>query len=121
MPILVLIAVSILVSAIHAIRPLFPGREALIAGSFGLIHGLAFATTLQQLQLAPWQRVGALFGFNLGIEAMQLLVVLAVIPLLLLLANTRVYPAARVAGALIAVLASAGWIGDRLFSIGQAG
>ena len=48
-PIEVLIAVSILVSAVHALRPLFPGREAVIAAFFGLIHGLAFATTLGQL------------------------------------------------------------------------
>src|SRR6201999_1656522 len=45
-PVEVLIAISILVSAIHAMRPLFPGREALIAASFGLVHGLAFASAL---------------------------------------------------------------------------
>src|SRR5271165_3502823 len=45
-PIEVLIAVSILVSAIHALRPIFPGKEAGIAAYFGLIHGLAFAATL---------------------------------------------------------------------------
>jgi hypothetical protein len=42
----VLIATSILVSAIHALRPLFPVREAWIAGFFGFIHGLAFASAL---------------------------------------------------------------------------
>jgi hypothetical protein len=41
----VLIAVSILVTAIHALRPLFPPRgEPFIAGGFGPIHGLAFST-----------------------------------------------------------------------------
>jgi len=50
-PIEILIAVSILVSAVHALRPLFPGREAGIAALFGLLHGLAFATTLQNLGL----------------------------------------------------------------------
>ena len=47
-PVEVLIAVSILVSAIHALRPLFPGREAGLAAFFGLIHGLAFAATLAE-------------------------------------------------------------------------
>ena len=37
-PIEVLIAFSILISAIHAFRPIFPGREARIAAFFGLIH-----------------------------------------------------------------------------------
>src|SRR6202000_2245276 len=49
-----LIAVSILVSAVHALRPLFPGKEPWIAAFFGLIHGLAFASTLDRLWLSPW-------------------------------------------------------------------
>jgi hypothetical protein len=39
-PVEVLITVSILVSAVHAFRPIFPGREAWIAAFFGLVHGL---------------------------------------------------------------------------------
>ena len=65
-PIEVLIAVSILVSAVHAIRPLFPGREAAIAAFFGLIHGLAFAATLGQLGFGRWQRVAGILGFQPG-------------------------------------------------------
>jgi hypothetical protein len=74
-PVEVMIAVSILVSAIHAMRPLFPGREAIIAASFGLIHGLAFASAPNELGVTGWYRLISLFGFNLGIEAMQLAVV----------------------------------------------
>jgi hypothetical protein len=40
----VLIAVSILVSAIHVMRPVRPGKESAVAAFFGLIHGLAFAS-----------------------------------------------------------------------------
>jgi hypothetical protein len=39
---LVAIAASILISSIHAWRPLFAGRESWIALTFGLVHGLAF-------------------------------------------------------------------------------
>ena len=46
------IAVSILVSAAHAVRPLFPGREAIVAGLFGLVHGMAFSFTLAELDLS---------------------------------------------------------------------
>jgi HupE / UreJ protein len=55
-PVEILIAVSILVSAAHAQRPLFPGREAQVAAGFGLVHilvhGLAFTGTLAGLHLS---------------------------------------------------------------------
>jgi len=113
-PIEVLIAVSILVSAMHALRPLFPGREAGIAAFFGLIHGLAFATTLGHLGLGRWERVCGILAFNLGIETMQLIVVAAIMPSLILLSRTRAYGALRIGGALFAGIASLGWIAERL-------
>lgn len=116
-PIEVLIAISILVSAVHAIRPIFPGREAVIAAFFGLIHGLAFAATLGQLGFDWWERVASILAFNLGIETMQLLVVVATIPSLVLLSRTRAYPLLRVGGALFAGLASVGWIAERLLNL----
>ena len=116
-PIETLIAVSILVSAVHAFRPLFPGREALIAGGFGLIHGMAFATTLAELGLGRWERVASIFSFNLGIEAMQLVVVAAALPALILLSGTRLYRAIREGGALFAGMAAAGWIAQRTFDL----
>jgi hypothetical protein len=116
-PIEILIAVSILISAIHALRPLFPGREAIIAAFFGLIHGLAFAATLNQLGLGRWERVAGILSFNLGIEAMQLLVVAAILPSLLLLSQMRVYSVLRIAGALFAGIASVGWIAERLLGM----
>ena len=66
-PVEVLIAVSILVSAVHAVRPLFPGREAWVAAGFGLIHGLAFAGTLVNLRLEAGPMALSILGFNLGI------------------------------------------------------
>ena len=116
-PIEVLIAVSIFISAVHAIRPLFPGREPAIAAFFGLIHGLAFAATLGQLGLQRWARLANVFAFNVGIEAMQLVVVAAIMPSLLLLSGTRVYSCFRVGGALFAAIASAGWIAERLLNV----
>ena len=116
-PIEVLIAVSILVSAVHALRPLFPGREAGIAAFFGLIHGLAFAATLDELGLGRWERVASIFGFNLGIETMQLIVVAASLPSLILLSRTRAYSMLRIGGGLFAVFASLGWIAERLLHV----
>jgi hypothetical protein len=116
-PIEVLIAVSILISAVHALRPLFPGREAGIAAFFGLIHGLAFATTLGQLGLGRWERVASILGFNLGIETMQLVVVAATMPSLLLLSRTSAYSVLRIGGALFAGVAAIGWIGERWLNV----
>lgn len=116
-PIEVLIAVSILVSAAHALRPLFPGREAVVAAFFGLIHGLAFASTLGQLGFGRWERVAGILGFNLGIETMQLTVVVAIMPSLVLLSRTRAYSVLRISGAIFAGFASAGWIAERLLNV----
>ncbi len=113
-PIEVLIAVSIFVSAIHALRPIFPGKEAAIAAFFGLIHGLAFASTLTNLGLGRWERIFGILAFNLGIETMQLIVVAVTMPSLVLISRTRAYPFLRIGGALFACLASAGWIYERL-------
>lgn len=65
-PVESLIAASILIGAGHALRPLFPGREALIAAGFGLIHGMAFSFTLAELHLDTGQLVLSLLGFNLA-------------------------------------------------------
>ena len=113
-PIEALIALSILISAVHALRPMFPGREVLVAGFFGLIHGLAFSFTLAELNLNAGQMALSLLGFNLGIEAMQLTVMALTLPWLILLARTPVYPAVRTGGASVAALAALGWLGQRL-------
>jgi hypothetical protein len=116
-PVEVLIAVSILVSAVHALRPIFPGNEAWIAAFFGLIHGLAFASTLDRLGLFRWDRVAGILSFNLGIETMQLLVVALVLPSLLLMSRTSAYATFRIAGAAFACIASAMWIAERVFGV----
>lgn len=112
-PVELAIAASVLVSALHALRPLIPGKEALIAGLFGLVHGLAFATVLGGLGFDPSGLALGLLGFNLGIEAMQLLIVALVAPLLLLLGRARAYPALRISGAAVAAIAAVGWLLQR--------
>ena len=118
-PVEVLIALSILVSALHAIRPLFPGREAWIAVGFGLIHGLAFASTLANLQLDPGPMALSILGFNLGIELMQLLVIGLTIPWLILLSRTPAYRYVRVIGAWLAAVAAMGWAVERVTEQGN--
>ena len=113
-PIEAAIALSILVSAVHALRPVFPNREVLVAGGFGLLHGLAFSFTLAELNLNAAQTALSLLGFNLGIELVQVLIIALTLPWLLLLARTPLYPPVRVAGAAAAALAALGWFGERV-------
>ncbi|GLY28806.1 HupE/UreJ family protein [Kineosporia sp. NBRC 101731] len=113
-PIEALIAVSVLIGAAHAVRPLFPGREPLVAAGFGLIHGTAFSFTLAGMNLTTGQLILSLLGFNLGIEAMQLLVVALVLPSLIMLSRSPWYRPLRTIGAAIAGLAAGGWLLDRI-------
>jgi hypothetical protein len=113
-PVEVLIALSILISAVHALRPLFAGREALVAGGFGLVHGMAFATVIGRFGLEPWQKAQSILGFNLGIELIQLLVVALTVPGLVMLARTRFYPRFRAGMAIATGIAAAIWMAERI-------
>jgi hypothetical protein len=110
----VLIAFSILVSAGHAWRPLFPGKERLVAGGFGLIHGMAFAATLTNLHLSAGPMALSILGFNIGIELMQLFVIAVTIPWLILLSPSPWYRWVRIGGALLAGIAAIAWMLERV-------
>ncbi|MDR6980782.1 hypothetical protein J2X68_007524 [Streptomyces sp. 3330] len=112
-PVEAFIAASILVGAVHAVRPLFPGQEALVAGVFGLGHGMAFSFVLAEMHLSTGQLVTSLLGFNLGIELVQLLLVCLTLPSLLVLARLRIQPALRLTGATLTGTAALGWLADR--------
>ncbi|MFD7933010.1 HupE/UreJ family protein [Streptomyces sp. NPDC059755] len=112
-PVETLIAFSIAVSAVHAIRPLVARGEVLIAAGFGLVHGLAFASLIGDLGLDRGSLVTTLLGFNLGIELTQLLVVALIMPSLIVLSRTTVYPAFRIAVAVIGLVFSVSWMLER--------
>ena len=107
------IALSVLVSAIHAMCPLVRRGEIFIGAGFGLLHGLAFAAVLGQLNLSGSGLVATLFGFNVGIELTQLLVVALVMPSLLLLSTARLYTAFRFGFATLGAVLAAGWVAQR--------
>lgn len=92
---------------------------ALLTLAVGLLHGLGFADGLQQLALPTQALWPALLGFNLGVEAAQLGLVLTVAPLLALL--SRVTPARQqalrgAAGYLIGSLAAM-WLIERTLEL----
>ncbi len=112
----VAIAVSILVSAVHAWRPVFFGKETWIAAGFGLVHGMAFSGSLLHLQLPTWQLVLSIAAFNIGIELMQLAVVLLTTPWLLIISkyHAHTYVLVRKLLSGFAALAALGWIFERI-------
>ena len=84
-PIEVAIAASVLALAVELARPpgptLIRRRPWLMAGAFGLLHGLGFAAALREAGLLAGEIPLALFSFNLGIEAGQVGFVLGVLAL----------------------------------------
>lgn len=99
---------------------MFPGRETWIAAFFSLIHGLDFAATLDRLGMGRWDRIVGILAFNLGIEAMQMLALVAIFSSLIPMSESRAYPILSVGGAVFAGLASAGWIVERLLEVSTA-
>jgi hydrogenase/urease accessory protein HupE len=82
-----LVALSILFVAVELARPaggpqtLTRRSPWLIAFTFGLLHGMAFAGALAQIGLPPGAAPQALLLFNLGVEAGQLIFIGAVLAL----------------------------------------
>lgn len=113
-PIEIFIAITILISAFHACRPIYPKKEVLIACGFGLVHGLAFAETLTNLELSTKQMALSIFGFNVGIELMQIIIILLAFLVLILLRKTRFYTQIRQIGAIIMMILAFAWMIERI-------
>ncbi len=109
-PVEILVAISIVVAAAHALKPLLPRGEIIIAGGFGLVHGTAFATTILDLNLGFGEKLAAILGFNIGVELAQLTAALLVLPLLVWLSHARAFAGFRVGVAVLAIIAAVAWI-----------
>jgi len=75
------IAASIIVAALNNIFPVVTESRARIAFAFGLLHGFGFASVLADMGLPSGARLISLVAFNCGIEAGQLALVVAVMPI----------------------------------------
>jgi hypothetical protein len=81
-----------------------PSRFTMAAG-FGLIHGLGFASALQDLHLPRPLLLSSLLGFNVGVEIGQLAVVIVAVALIK--GAGKVVPAAQRRAEMSAAMASA--------------
>jgi hypothetical protein len=84
-------SITLSLAAFDVIR--LPSRltESVIAFAFGLLHGFGFASVLAEMGLPRGARLVSLVAFNLGVEAGQLAVVLAIMPLAYLFRATAFY------------------------------
>ncbi|MEH7118870.1 HupE/UreJ family protein [Neobacillus vireti] len=82
---------------------------------FGLIHGLGFATILREMEIPKNHLAVALINFNLGIEAVQLTIVLLLLPLLSYLFKLRNSKKIITYGSYAIVALGAIWLFQRLF------
>jgi hypothetical protein len=109
------IALSVLIAAVLNVASSVPRLGARLAFCFGLVHGLGFASALRDLGTGGAGMLVSLAGFNLGVEAGQLLVVGTVMPVLFAVRQVRGWPqvlkwsCSTACGALAVV-----WIAQRL-------
>ena len=85
------IAASIIIAALNNVFPRVTEGRWRIAFAFGLLHGFGFASVLTEMGLPKGARLISLLAFNVGVEAGQLVVVLAVMPLAYFLRATKFY------------------------------
>jgi HupE / UreJ protein len=112
------IAASVVLAALNNVWPLVHGRRWAVAFAFGLIHGFGFASVLADLGLPQGTLLLALVGFNLGVEAGQLAIVAAFLPLAFALRRTAFYRrGVFVGGSLLIAALAAVWLAERGFNL----
>jgi HupE / UreJ protein len=112
------IAISVIAAALNNIWPLVHGRLWTVAFGFGLVHGLGFANVLTELGLPSDALAIALVGFNLGVEAGQLVIVCAILPLAYYWRGSWLYPRIVLGGGSAGIIVIAFvWLIERGFNL----
>ncbi len=112
------IALSVVLAALNNLKPVVTGRRWAVAFAFGLIHGFGFASVLADLGLPAGALLLSLVGFNLGVEAGQLAIVAAFLPLAYALRRGWFYRSVVFAGGSAAIaLVAAVWLAERVLDM----
>ncbi|MGQ0618848.1 MAG: HupE/UreJ family protein [Panacagrimonas sp.] len=113
-----LVAATVVFAGLNNLVPMVHRGLIGLAAVFGLIHGAAIAGALIELGLPAASRVIALLAFNLGVEAAQLALVAAVVPLAYLGRHSVLYRRAVLLPASAAItLIGLGWLIERAFDL----
>ena len=112
------VAASVLFAGINNLLPMVYRRLSWLAAGFGLVHGAAMAGALIELGMPPGGRVWALLAFNLGVEAAQLAVLLAVLPVSFVFRTTAWYRwLVLLPGSLVISLIGLLWMVQRIWNV----
>ena len=112
-----IIALSIIVAAFNNLSSRRLSGWTFAFG-FGLVHGFGFANVLQDLGMGGGGIVIALFGFNVGVELVQLAMVIVYLPVAFLLRKTVFYRRWVVgAGSILIAIVAAVWFLERAFAL----
>ena len=108
------IALSVVAAAMNNLLRAIDARWA-VAFGLGLLHGFGFSSVLIDLGLPSHELIGALLGFNVGVELGQAAIVLALLPILFLIRRTIAYQALLWAGSAMVVIIALTWSYQRCF------
>jgi hypothetical protein len=110
-----LVALTIVLTAVNNIFPVISENRWAVGFTFGLVHGIGYASVLTDLGLTGWRLASPLVGFNLGVELAQLIVIASFLPLAFLLRRTRFYRKVVLIGGSVATGALAiGWMVEQI-------
>lgn len=112
------IAASVILAALNNLHPVLHARLWWVVFAFGIVHGLGFASVLLDLGLADGNLLIDLFGFNLGVETGQLVIVGLFLPLAFAVRRSPLYEhlVLRLGSLLIVGIASV-WFVERSFNL----
>jgi len=113
-----IIAISIAIAALDIIFPVFRGHIWIVVFVFGLFHGFGFASVLGGMGIGSSYLALTLFGFNVGVEIGQVVIIAAVFPVLFVARRLALYrfPVVQ-AGALALMFVSLYWFTERAFEV----
>lgn len=113
---LVVLALRILQEDERGLPPWTASQAAALCVGFGLLHGLGLAGAFLETGIAREGIAWAMIGFNLGVEAGQLLIVAVVLALEPLLVRAFGEPRTRLAVAYLVGVAATYWAIERVLA-----
>lgn len=113
-----MIAASVVLAAGLNLRPVALARRWQAAFGFGLIHGFGLASAMDDMVVPADGLLPTLLAFNLGVEAGQLAVVAALLPLAYALRQRAWYtPVVLRGGSLLVGMVALLWLVERVFAV----